>query len=110
MCRSRVKLLEKQFTSVPKKHIEALAKQNKTLSKTYLALYNQGKPSTDANDYLTRLHQARDLHPKHLVDVLEHELEAAKKAVADIEGIYSSSLGLSLSLFLLLFFPQLTQC
>ncbi|OKL64024.1 hypothetical protein UA08_00245 [Talaromyces atroroseus] len=80
-----VKLLEKQFTSLPKKTIKHMVVQYKTLFKAYIALCHLGQPSSDASDYWARLYQVKDQHPPRLADVLEHEMQAAKKVVAEKE-------------------------
>ncbi|KUL84720.1 hypothetical protein ZTR_07645 [Talaromyces verruculosus] len=81
------KLLAKHYPSVPLTTVKDLLTRYKTFLKTYIALHSMGRPASDAHEYWRRLHSAKDKHPALFAAVLDHELQEAKKTIAEKEGV-----------------------
>jgi hypothetical protein len=66
--------------------VKDLLTRYKTFLKTYIALHYLGRPASDASEYWRRLHSAKDKHPALFAAVLDHELQEAKRMIAEKEG------------------------
>lgn len=84
-------LLKEHFHAVSPAMIKDTLIKSKTYLNSYLSLYRHSQAVSNADDYWKLIHRASHKLPPLLEAVLSHELQEAKKIIAEKESRYWSN-------------------